>query len=367
MRTTAVAFLIALLIALLIRRGVPAGHVITDVAPHFAAPEAICEIELSAAAEPVISAERPVRKLVQGSSAVYACGSGGSASLKWMLRHQNLDGSWGGEAEIFEGHIYSPTSATALCLLALLSAGYTHLSNESVSVEGSENRKAFGDAIRAGLNWLDTRPPTDAFDASLHALVMSQAWGLTNSGGIGVMCESALARYDAFQRFDATRGDPLAESWAAFAAASAKLSDLAFDEAAAGRTKERLFESLNAGPTPEAAAAFLLVAGDGEHPSLPGLAVALAAAPPAWEKPEFTRWYFATLALHQFEGPGHVDSVGESWKTWSAALKEALVLNQNREGTWPGPSGATGSAVRTAMGTLALEVYYRYANAPGVR
>ncbi|KAF0244765.1 MAG: hypothetical protein FD180_2224 [Planctomycetota bacterium] len=367
MRRIAAAFVFALLLAILIRMGAPAAQRAPDAAPLFAAPEEASAIELSAAADPAVSGEKPDPELVQGSSAVYACGSGGCASLKWMVRRQNADGSWGGDPEIFEGRVYAQTSATALCLFALLSAGYTHLSKESVAIEGSESEKTYGETIKAALAWLDARPPSDAFDASLEALVMSEAWGLTTTRFLGPSCEAALARYDAFQRFDGTRGDALAESWAAEAVASARLSGVEFDQLAAERTSTRLKESLDAGPTPEAAAAYLLITKDREHPSLPGLAASLAGALPDWEKPEFTRWYFATLALHQLEGPGHVDPPGESWKAWSQAVKEVLVRNQLCDGTWPGLSGQTGTAVRTAMATMSLEVYYRYSSMLGVK
>jgi hypothetical protein len=368
MKRIALAFALALAVALLVRwtrarGGNPGESSAEEPKPVASGPTTGPAVPANPAVAPRVS-ESPV---VARNSGGCICESANGASLKWMVRHQNPDGSWGGDAEIFEGRVYSQTSATALCLLSLLSAGYCHLTKEGVSIEGSDQGKSYGETIKAALKWLDARPPTDGFDAALSALAMSEAFGLTSSKVISPMSEAALARYDAFQRFDATRGDPLAESWCAFAATSARLSSLEFDEAAAERTVQRLKDSLETAPSPEAAAAYLLFSQNRDHASLPDLAANLAASPPDWEKPEFTRWYFGTVALFQYEGPTRGDAPGESWKTWSENLKEALVRHQQREGTWPGLGGATSTAVRTALGTLSLEVYYRYSASLGVK
>jgi hypothetical protein len=192
------------------------------------------------------------------------------------------------------------------------------------------------------------------------SLSLSEAYGLTNSAFIRSLSEDCRASFESWQRNDATRGDALAEAWAGEAIASVRLSDLAFDEGASDRAIGRLRESLAAGATAEAAAAYALLSKDKEHESFPELAKSLASVLPDWEHPDFTHWYFGTLALKLIEGPPDAAPAGDAWKAWSLALKEAIVMHQERDGSWPGVSGATGSAVRDAMATLSLELYYRY-------
>ena len=65
---------------------------------------------------------------------------------------------------------------------------------------------------------------------------------------------------------------------------------------------------------------------------------------------------------------------GDAWKTWNAALKPALIDHQRKSGDEKGswdPIGAWGKeggrVYSTALGTLMLETYYRYARVFGTR
>jgi biopolymer transport protein ExbD len=77
---------------------------------------------------------------------------------------------------------------------------------------------------------------------------------------------------------------------------------------------------------------------------------------------DFYYWHFGSLALFQAGGDG--------WRTWNAAMKKALVGSQkkgaddDRRGSWDpmDPWGADGGRIyATALNTLTLETYYRYA------
>ena len=78
-------------------------------------------------------------------------------------------------------------------------------------------------------------------------------------------------------------------------------------------------------------------------------------------------WYYATLALQQLGG--------ERWDRWNAALQDALLRRQSRQGTLAGSWDADtvwgsygGRVYTTAMAALCLEAYYRYSpGAPGIR
>jgi hypothetical protein len=103
-------------------------------------------------------------------------------------------------------------------------------------------------------------------------------------------------------------------------------------------------------------------------PRLKGGADRLVRDLPVWDGPkiDFYYWYYASLALFQFDGPR-----GTYWRAWNERMKEALVDNQKKptegciRGSWDpidrwGFEG--GRVYATAVNVLTLEVYYRYQN-----
>jgi hypothetical protein len=80
-------------------------------------------------------------------------------------------------------------------------------------------------------------------------------------------------------------------------------------------------------------------------------------------------WYYATLALHHRHT--HDGHAAEAWKTWNDAMTAAIVATQIKEGqdagSWSANTvwgGYGGRIYTTAMATMCLEVYYRYAPPP---
>ena len=82
-------------------------------------------------------------------------------------------------------------------------------------------------------------------------------------------------------------------------------------------------------------------------------------------------WYYASLALFQYDGPS-----GNVWKQWNEPMKDALVKNQQtpssgcKNGSWEPVGrwcGEGGRVYATAINALTLEVYYRYANVFGTK
>jgi hypothetical protein len=80
-------------------------------------------------------------------------------------------------------------------------------------------------------------------------------------------------------------------------------------------------------------------------------------------------WYYATLALHHRHQAN--DQAAAAWQAWNEALSATLIRTQVSDGddagswntttTW---GGYGGRVYTTAMATMCLEVYYRYAPAP---
>jgi hypothetical protein len=97
----------------------------------------------------------------------------------------------------------------------------------------------------------------------------------------------------------------------------------------------------------------------------------LASKPPLWDDEggscDMYYWYYGTFAMNQWGG--------KHWKNWKKAIEKALLPNQRQEagnfkGSWDpiGPWGEEGGRVySTAICTLIMEVYYRYARVLGAR
>ncbi|MGB2819616.1 MAG: prenyltransferase/squalene oxidase repeat-containing protein, partial [Phycisphaerae bacterium] len=83
--------------------------------------------------------------------------------------------------------------------------------------------------------------------------------------------------------------------------------------------------------------------------------------PDPMEPPNFYGWYYGSLAMMQLQN--------EAWQKWNASVRDRLTAAQERggglDGSWD-PSQSRWGAERggriytTAVGTLTLEVYYRY-------
>jgi len=93
---------------------------------------------------------------------------------------------------------------------------------------------------------------------------------------------------------------------------------------------------------------------------------------------DYYYWYYGSLALNQFDGPGSPrPDHGKYWDAWNNAMITAVLQLQDdtREGGqcsrggWLTPDRwcyAGGPVYATALNVLTLEVYYRYENAFGV-
>ncbi|MFN0207107.1 MAG: hypothetical protein ACKVS6_12460 [Planctomycetota bacterium] len=96
---------------------------------------------------------------------------------------------------------------------------------------------------------------------------------------------------------------------------------------------------------------------------------------PEWNKVkksiDYNYWFWATLALTDFDGPESGRVVhGNYWKSWVLPLKKALLDNQVyrsnlcAEGSWDGDDkwgiDGGGRVYATAINTLTLEIYYQY-------
>ena len=340
------------------------------------------------------------------------------ASLKWLARHQNPDGSWsvtGYTRQCRQACEPAPGSpgfdpgVTGLSLLAFLGAGYSHLSRDTY------DGLCFGDVVRRGLQWMISRQdaegcvgPRDAekhlYNHALCSLALSEAYGLTGSTLFRDQAQRAVDFLVAAQnpgrgwRYGAKAGDndSSVTGWCVMALKSADNARVVFPRQAldgarawfheatdpgsartgythAGTGKvyvPDLNESFDHHETMTAISALTLVFLDRNRSDARGIDLLLRDRPRCeGNAVDFYYWYCGTIACFQFDGPK-----GPRWTQWERSLRPALVAHQNpasagcRRGSWEPVdrwSGEGGRVYGTAINALTLEIYYRYASAFG--
>ncbi|HLY08124.1 MAG TPA: prenyltransferase/squalene oxidase repeat-containing protein [Planctomycetota bacterium] len=352
------------------------------------------------------------------------------AALRWLARHQNPDGGWsaqgysrncaaskcsgGGEADY-------DTGVTGLSVLAFLGAGYTSMSKDDehmIDPAFPARQLHFGEAVKKALQWLIAQQDPDGcvgergmkhlYNHAIAALALSEGYGMSGLEVLRGPAQKSIDFLVAAQnpgkgwRYSAKSGDndTSVTGWAVMALKSAELSGLAVPPSAFVGALAWLAEATEkngyyrVGYT-QAGTGKVFVPGKNEqfadHPSMSAVAVlsrifiqktqkepALTAVNflggdlPSWKPGEvdFYYWYYASLALFQFDGPK-----GAFWSKWNEPMKSAIVPHQKlashgcENGSWD-PSedrwGFEGGRVyAVAINCLMLEVYYRYAHVFG--
>jgi hypothetical protein len=353
------------------------------------------------------------------------------AALKWLSRHQSADGSWkvqgyvseckkiakyaqGGNCTPNPGHEDFDAGVTGLSLLAFLGAGYSHLSKDTY------DGICFGDVVRKGLQWMMSHQDPEGcigsrnaqkymYNHTICALAMSEAYGLTGSNLFKDQAQKAVDFVIAAQNpgkgwrysYKCGDNDSSVTGWAVMVLKSAEISGLTFPRSGYDGTRAWLDEVTEEGygrvGYTHKGTGKVFVPGLNEnfdhHEALTAIGVMarifmdknkadprlsagcdlLLRDKPKWDGNaiDFYYWYYASLALFQYDGPS-----GPKWKAWNEDMKNALVKNQNtgasgcKNGSWETVdrwSGEGGRVYATAINALTLEVYYRYANVFGTR
>jgi hypothetical protein len=346
-------------------------------------------------------------------------------ALEWLKAHQSEDGAW--EAEGFTdncgkigssvcgdpGNRTHDVGVTGLALLAFLGDGHT------------TNQGKYQDVVAKGVKWLREQQDHDTglfgddtshdfiYDHAIAALAISEAYYFGKSPLIKRVAQKAIdyiqkARnpYGAW-RYDVPPigdNDTSITGWMIFALASAKDAGLKVDdEALAGglawidevtdpnsgrvgydgpntlssRTPANQLWTREKGEAMTAVGLLcrVFMKQDPDETVLGGQKVMYRHAEllkqklPKWDTDYGTDmyyWYYGTYAMFQMGG--------DPWKKWNEAMKDAVVKHQNTQGdekgSWDpiGPWGYSGGRVySTALMTLCIEVYFRYAKVLGAR
>jgi len=378
--------------------------------------------------------------------------------LRWLLRHQEADGSWRadtmpGRCGKLKGRACAQSLApryneglTGLALLAFLGAGYTHESRQTMVDPVGAKRYRLSDVVKAGLQWLMRRQKPDGsfteerpylYNEALATLALCEAYGLTGTRILQEPAQRAVDflvaaqkqspegagpwgwRYTARPEIEARMreggqvgadelndADTSVTAWVVMALKSADLSGLkvpqeTFDGAMAfidsviadgGLVGYRLREGAGNKVTGSndhydyhegsmsalAMCARMFIQKNAADPFLEDAARVLAADLPKASADklsiDYYFWYYATLALNQFDGPDSPRKGSTYWGPWNQAMNRVLIPLQDRtedacsHGGWliqDRWSHSGGAIYATAVNVLTLEVYYRYENAFG--
>jgi hypothetical protein len=344
-------------------------------------------------------------------------------ALQWLARHQNPDGSWSVAGYVKQcketcaphpGEGDFDAGVTGLSLLAFLGAGYSHLSKDVH--EGI----CFGDVVRKGLQWMMAHQDPEGcigsrnaqkymYNHTICALAIAEAYGLTGSNLFKEQAQRAIDFVIAAQNpgkgwrysYKCGDNDSSVTGWAVMALKSAEISGLSLPETGYRGCRAWYDEATEDGYYRVGytfkGSGKVFIPGKNEHfdhhEALTAIAVMarifmdrkkndprvssgcdlLLQDKPAWDgnRTDFYYWYYASLALFQYDAPG-----GAKWKSWNQEMKNALVPHQNkptsgcRRGSWEPVdrwSCEGGRVYATAINALTLEVYYRYPNLFGVK
>ncbi|CAG1008559.1 hypothetical protein PHYC_03582 [Phycisphaerales bacterium] len=294
-------------------------------------------------------------------------------ALEWFSRNQESDGRWSSREHGAE--IDADAAMTGMALLCYLGAGHTHLRDGP-----------YRDNVAKGLNWLrarqdpsgDLRRGETMYGQTVATVALCEALAMTRDQSLAEPARRAvnLVLSRATGQRSRDERDTSVIGWLVFTVESARRAGIdvpanVFDAAgnwldtvsapgSPGRYSYSRGEAPSAAMTAEAMFVRQLLGHTRDEPQMRDSARFILQTPPRWQDGAPTHyWYYATLALFQYQG--------EEWKQWNDALVRELLAHQSRDGELAGSwapkdqwSRMGGRVYQTAVCTLSLEVYYRY-------
>ncbi len=307
-------------------------------------------------------------------------------ALAWFAAHQRKDGSWrfdhtDGACDGTcgnPGNHPSTTASTALVLLCYYGAGYTHMDGP------------YHDTINRGLYYLGgrmlvTQNGGDLQEGTMYAqgistITICEATALTEDRTLRGYGERAVdfilyaqdRRGGGWRYIPGEPGDTTVTGWQLMALKSAQMAGITVPSTAF-QDAERYLDSVqsNAGanygykdrqPQNSTTAVGLLcrmyLGWNREHPGLVAGVKKLDDWGPS--KTDLYYNYYATQVMMHYGG--------QPWERWNGKQRDYLIETQSKVGHQAGSwhfadkhSDRGGRLLNTALATLTLEVYYRYA------
>lgn len=268
-------------------------------------------------------------------------------NLRWLLTHQNADGSWGDARIALEGVEIDRPGLTGLALLCMLGSGYSHLSKDEY------DGRSTGAAVKSGLKWLIEdqgvdglfRSSRSGLDQALAAFALAEAYGLTGSNLFKEQAQRAVDALARQQSRDGSWGDPPTTAWAAEVLTSARAADLGVSTSVIGALLG-YYDRWRLSDAAEVIARIELER-QSRHPAVAEAAARILAETPGWSLHQL---YFQSRAMCQVDGPS-----GPIWNAWKPAFKGALAARPPLSG-----AGLSELTIRAALGELCAGFGYSY-------
>jgi hypothetical protein len=325
-----------------------------------------------------------------------------NASLNWLARHQNQDGSW--TQDDFQKHCKNDTctgrgssrqdvGTTALALLPFLAAGQTH-----------KNKGIYQGQVTRAMNYLlrqqdskngDLRGQGGTMYAhALATLALCELHGMTKLYGssgdpklydaaqkaIGFIQSAQHPNTGGWRYSPGDPGDTSVTGWIVMALKSAQMAGISVNPAvfegarkylmstSSGYNKEHFSYQPRQNPTMSMTSVGLLCmqylgARRNDPQIVDGCNYLMGNLPDTENGRHVYYWYYASMVMHNITGP--------QWDQWNRAMRKTLINTQVREGcaagSWdpalptPDQWGSQGGRLmETCLSALTLEVYYRY-------
>ena len=318
------------------------------------------------------------------------------AALEWLAANQSADGRW--EAKRFGAGVErnvlgndrhgagakADTGVTGLALLAFLGSGNTHKDGK------------YATNVRKGLEFIMNSQGRDGslggeaetfafmYCHGMATLSLSEAYAMTHDNRLEPFVTRAIdftlsmqhPQTGGWRYQPGDTGDTSQLGWQMMSLKSAELAGIPMSQ----RTRDgmvRFLKSVTSGPhqgrasyrpgertsrtmTAEALVCRQFLGMERTNPASDEAGDFVMEELPGKGKLNLYYWYYASLSMYQLQG--------EYWRKWNDALQPALLKSQetagNLRGSWSPDDdlwgGYGGRVYSTAMGTLCLEVYYRY-------
>lgn len=329
-----------------------------------------------------------------GNTRSEACVASG---LKWLVRHQALDGHWG----LNDFHVHGKcncggqggahdVAGTGFGLLPLLAAGETH--------KGTGKNHLYAKNVERALKWFITRQGADGslsgngYEHAIATICLCEAYGLTADPTIKGPAQRAINCCVAWQHADGgfrysprTPGDLSVHGWFVQALKSGSMAGLNVPNATFNGINQFLDLCQNADGSgytyqknPGNQAAPIVTAVGllsrqymGWGPRNVGLKNGLEylrKLPPSPNFKSMYYYYYATQVVHNM-----ADFNREAWEQWNPKMRDLLIESQDtganpdrrdQKGSWSPEGdhwgGQMGRLGITSLALLTLEVYYRH-------
>ena len=317
-----------------------------------------------------------------------------AAGLKWIIRHQALDGHWGmhdfhahGKCNCSGAGGNHDVAGTAFGLLPLLGVGETH--------NGTGKNHLYSKNVERGLKWLITRQGADGafsgngYEHAIAAIAICEAYSVTADPVLKGPAQRAVNACVAWQHADGgfrysprTPGDLSVSGWFVQALKSGYLAGLQVPNGtwnginayldSVSNPEGSMYGYTEAKPAPTVTAVGLLSRQYmGWGPRSVGLLKGseyLSKLPPSANFRNIYYYYYATQVMY------HQGAVNpEGWQQWNEKMRDLLIdtqdqgLNADRrdqKGSWSAEGDAWGGQLGrlgyTSLCLLTLEVYYRH-------